>query len=82
MAFTFVMVLASSLLVSTGWRGSEAVYRYGLGVMSLPKVEGEGHAHEHSNNEKPSSGTHTDALSDHDSVSGHNTISEHDKNEH
>ncbi|MCK4864607.1 MAG: DUF2231 domain-containing protein [Gammaproteobacteria bacterium] len=47
MAFTFVMVMASALLVSTGWRGSEAVYRYGLGVMSLPKVEGEGHAHEH-----------------------------------
>ena len=82
MMFTFVMILAFALLVSTGWRGSEAVYRYGLGVMSLPKAEGEGHAHEHSNNEKPSSVTHKDTLSDHDSISGHNTISEYDKNEH
>jgi len=82
MMFTFVMVLASTLLVSTGWRGSEVVYRYGLGVMSLPKVEGEGHAHEHSDNEKQSPGTHKNTLSDHDSVSGHNTISKHDKNEH
>ena len=41
------MVLAGGVLASTAWRGGEAVYRYGLGVMSLPKVEGEGHAHEH-----------------------------------
>lgn len=32
---------------ATGRLGSEAVYRHGLGVMSLPKVEGEGHAHSH-----------------------------------
>jgi len=49
MMFTLVIILASALLVSTGWRGSEVVYRYGLGVMSMPKVEGEGHAHEDSN---------------------------------
>jgi uncharacterized membrane protein len=66
MTFTFFIVLASALLVSTGWRGSEAVYRYGLGVMSLPKVEGEGHAHEHSNNDKQSTGAHKDASSGHD----------------
>lgn len=47
MAFTFTILMAFVLLASTGWRGSEVVYRYGLGVMSLPKVEGEGHAHEH-----------------------------------
>ena len=40
------MVLAGGVLASTAWRGGEAVYRYGLGVMSLPKAEGEGHAHE------------------------------------
>ena len=45
--FTFIMLMAFVLLASTGWRGSEAVYRYGLGVMSMPKVEGDGHAHEH-----------------------------------
>lgn len=47
MVFTLTMFLAFILLVSTGWRGSEVVYRYGLGVMSLPKAEGDGHDHEH-----------------------------------
>lgn len=45
--FTIIMVFALVLLVSTGWRGSELVYRYGLGVMSIPQVEAEGHEHEH-----------------------------------
>lgn len=51
LVFVFTMLIATALLASTGWRGSEAVYRYGLGVMSLPKVEGEGHAHEHADGE-------------------------------
>ena len=46
--FIALMVVGGGVLASTAWRGGEAVYRYGLGVMSLPKVEGEGHAHEHS----------------------------------
>jgi len=50
--FTAIMVFAFVLLASTGERGSEAVYRYGLGVMSRPKVEGEGHAHEHADGQK------------------------------
>ena len=45
--FTIIMLFAFVLLAATGWRGSEVVYRYGLGVMSLPKVSGDGHAHEH-----------------------------------
>jgi uncharacterized membrane protein len=45
--FIVVMVVAGGVLGSTAWRGGEVVYRYGLGVMSLPKAEGEGHAHEH-----------------------------------
>jgi len=45
--FTFIIVMAFVLLVSTGWRGSELVYRYGLGVMSIPKAESDGHTHEH-----------------------------------
>lgn len=32
------------LLTTTGWKGAELVYRYGLGVMSLPKVEDHSHA--------------------------------------
>ncbi len=46
-AFLLFALLSGGLLASTGWHGGEAVYRYGLGVMSLPQSEGEGHAHEH-----------------------------------
>ena len=55
--FTIIMVFAFVLLASTGWRGSEVVYRYGLGVMSMPQVEGEGHEHEHAAGEH-----HQDSL--------------------
>lgn len=48
---------AAGLLLSTAWHGGELVYRYGLGVMSMPKSHGEGHAHEHG----PGMG-HTDTL--------------------
>ena len=47
--FTVLALTAMLLLSSAAWRGAEAVYRYGLGVMSLPVVsEGsDGHNHEH-----------------------------------
>jgi len=45
--FTGLLLIAAGLLLSTAWHGSELVYRYGLGVMSLPKAEGSGHTHEH-----------------------------------
>ena len=45
--FVICMVIAGIVLASTAWRGGEVVYRYGLGVMSLPKAEGEGHSHSH-----------------------------------
>jgi len=38
-AFILFAVISGGLLASTGWHGGEAVYRYGLGVMSLPAVE-------------------------------------------
>ena len=47
--FTGLLVLAASLLLSTAWHGGELVYRYGLGVMSMPKPEGAGHAHDGGN---------------------------------
>ncbi|MBI5438143.1 MAG: DUF2231 domain-containing protein [Nitrosomonadales bacterium] len=45
----FLVLLAAAwlLVTSTAWHGAELVYRHGLGVMSLPKPEGTGHAHEH-----------------------------------
>lgn len=42
--------IGALLLVSvTGYKGGELVYRYGLGVMSLPQVESSdgGHSHSH-----------------------------------
>jgi len=50
--FTGLLVIAAGLLLSTAWRGGELVYRYGLGVMSMPMVEshggvGSGNGHEH-----------------------------------
>jgi len=47
MVFVVGMVVAGSVLTSTAWHGGEVVYRYGLGVMSLPKAEGDGHNHSH-----------------------------------
>lgn len=66
--FIFIMLMAFVLLASTGWRGSEAVYRYGLGVMSMPKSEGDGHAHEHSNNSTKASINENVKLNAHDSI--------------
>ena len=38
---------SAGVLGVTAYHGGEAVYRFGLGVMSMPKVTGEGHAHKH-----------------------------------
>ena len=45
--FIVAMVISGTVLMSTAWHGGELVYRYGLGVMSLPKAEGDGHDHSH-----------------------------------
>lgn len=45
--FLAAILLLLALLVSTAWHGAELVYRYGLGVMSLPNSEGTGHDHHH-----------------------------------
>ncbi len=49
--FVIMMLISGGLLASTGWKGAESVYRYGLGVMSMPQSSGEGHAHEHADGE-------------------------------
>ncbi len=47
--FLTMSLTAAGLLMVTGWLGAEGVYRYGLGVKSLPVVaEGaDGHNHSH-----------------------------------
>jgi uncharacterized membrane protein len=60
--FLSTSFVALILLMGTGWLGAEAVYRYGIGVMSLPQVtagsDGHNHSHgdvhEHKNHTKPS----------------------------
>lgn len=43
--FLIGILITQILLTSTAWRGVELVFRYGLGVMSLPQSEGTGHHH-------------------------------------
>ena len=69
-AFVTAMLIGFSLLASTGWHGSEAVYRFGLGVMSLPQIEGEGHAHEHADGEGHSSSSDNKII-ENSEVNGH-----------
>ncbi len=76
--FVGFMIIASGVLLSTAWRGGEVVFRYGLGVMSLPKSTGEGHDHEHADGAGHGSskeGMAVDEKKDaHDNSDGH-----HDK---
>lgn len=69
-SFVFLgLLLAAWLLVmSTAWHGAELVYRHGLGVMSLPEPEMQGHehgaGHDHGNlpvqgADMPHEGTHS-----------------------
>ena len=46
--FVTLFLLVGGMLASTAWHGGEVVYRYGLGVMSLPKTDSHDHAgHSH-----------------------------------
>lgn len=59
LTFIIALLIVQALLLATAWRGAELVYRYGLGVMSLPKSEGEGHDHHHIEEMKGSEMDHT-----------------------
>ena len=45
--FVVLFLLVGGMLASTAWHGGEVVYRYGLGVMSLPKTDKHDHAGHH-----------------------------------
>lgn len=45
--FLILMLVATAMLASTAWRGGEVVYRFGLGVMSMPETSGSGNGHGH-----------------------------------
>lgn len=63
--FLIIMIMTEGLLLSTAWHGGEVVYRYGIGVMSLPKAEEVGHNHHHEtmikNDQNPSETPSSDA---------------------
>jgi uncharacterized membrane protein len=62
LTFLLAVLVVQGLLLATAWRGAELVYRYGLGVISLPKSEGAGHQHHDSDNS--SGGKMSDAEMD------------------
>lgn len=39
-----LLLIGTGLLGYTAWRGAEVVYRYGIGVMALPKLGQHGHS--------------------------------------
>lgn len=42
-----LLLVSSSILLVTAYKGGELVYRFGIGVQSLPAVTGDGHDHKH-----------------------------------
>jgi len=75
-AFMVSMLIAGSVLASTAWHGGEVVYRYGLGVMSLPKAEGgDGHDHSHGDDAGHSSDVVPGSQGDH---KAHGSDNHHD----
>ncbi len=52
--FVTSLIIASALLLTTAYKGGEVVYRYGIGVKSLPKVHDDGGHKGHSHEEKES----------------------------
>jgi len=86
-SFVFVMVIAGAVLLSTAWHGGEVVYRYGLGVMSLPKAEGDGHSHSHGGDDQHGDHTSSPAMDNrHDNMemdfSGMESTLESDGHDH
>jgi len=59
--FVGAILLASAMLSITGYKGAELVYRYGIGVMSMPETKGDGGHGSHSHGEKTTGGYHGDA---------------------
>jgi uncharacterized membrane protein len=45
LSFMLALFITQGLVLCTTWHGAELVFRYGVGVMSLPKAQGEGHGH-------------------------------------
>ena len=70
--FIGLFFLVSASLMATAWHGEELVYRYGLGVMSLPKTDSHDHGgHDHGEGQAAhgdDAGHHDDPFADHDDL--------------
>jgi uncharacterized membrane protein len=72
------LLVGGGLLATTAWLGGEAVYRYGLGVMSLPKTD----SHEHTaegHDDTGGGGSHEQADAHHNEPVHDNSDGHHDK---
>lgn len=59
------LLVGGGLILTTAWHGGEAVYRYGLGVMSLPKTDSHDHgAAGHGDGGHDDGGGHAEGGSD------------------
>lgn len=77
--FILALFIVQGLLLSTAWRGADLVFRYGLGVMSLPQPEGMGHHHHHetTNESNQQSSSVTATLNTHEHDHDHNSDDHH-----
>ncbi|CAN5399327.1 DUF2231 domain-containing protein [soil metagenome] len=78
LTFLLALLLVQALLLTTAWRGGELVFRYGLGVMSLPQAEGMGHHHPHTEPQ----GSTTESKSAPIQAQPHVHSHEHDAHDH
>jgi len=72
--FLLFSLVAAGMLMFTGWLGAEAVYRYGLGVKSLPVAEEGSDGHNHSHNLAEVNSVNNDKISDIQNESEHDHI--------
>lgn len=63
-----LLLVASGILLVTAYKGGELVYRYGLGVQSLPAITGDGHDHDHGDGVAQEHSD--DATTEHDCIDG------------
>lgn len=62
--FLTAALVAAVMLMITGWHGGEAVYRYGLGVLSLPDIDEGEYGHNHHHDDKSVNTHATEEVSD------------------
>ncbi len=70
-AFVVLIAIAAIMLGATGLKGGDLVYRYGLGVMSLPEATGDGGHDSHSHGDDAHHQPKMKNSPSHDDHSGH-----------